>query len=216
MDERYSRLRSDVLLSAQEKQRALAALLTARAPRPLHELKVLEIGCGDGANLLELIWLGLTPGNLTGNELLPERTARARRNLPSETKIVEGDAAKLGFDSDSFDVVYQSTVFTSLLDSEFRQQLASRMWEWLKPGGGVLWYDFVYDNPNNADVRGVGTNEVRRLFPSADITIRRVTLAPPISRRVCRINNKLYHVFNAIPWLRTHVVCWIEKRVDRR
>ena len=29
------------------------------------------------------------------------------------------------------------------------------MWAAVKPGGGVLWYDFTVDNPRNADVRGV-------------------------------------------------------------
>ena len=38
-----------------------------------------------------------------------------------------------------------------------------------------------------------------------------VTLAPPIGRRLCKILPALYPVFNAIPLLRTHVLCWIQK-----
>lgn len=41
--------------------------------------------------------------------------------------------------------------------------------------------------------------------------VKRMTLAPPISRRICKIHPHLYHVFNMIPWLRTHVLIWIEK-----
>ena len=39
------------------------------------------------------------------------------------------------------------------------------MWRWVRPGGGVLWYDFTFDNPRNPDVRGVPLARVRELFP---------------------------------------------------
>jgi hypothetical protein len=40
-------------------------------------------------------------------------------------------------------------------------------------------------------------------------------LAPPIALRVCRIHPSLYGLFNAFPFLRTHVLCWIGKREGR-
>ena len=46
-------------------------------------------------------------------------------------------------------------VFPSILDDSFQQKLADRMWALTKPGGGILWYDFIYNNPRNPDVRGV-------------------------------------------------------------
>jgi hypothetical protein len=112
-------------------------------------------------------------------------------------------------------VVLQSLVFSSILDDAFQAALARRMWQLVRPGGGVLWYDFVYDNPANPDVRGVPVRRVRELFPEAAIVIRRVTLAPPISRRVCRIHPAAYGVFNALPFLRTHVLCWLSKADPR-
>lgn len=61
--------------------------------------------------------------------------------------------------------------------------------------------------------RGAGPyRRVRELFPrAAALVVRRVTLAPPISRLVCRLHPAAYHVFNAILLLRTHALCWIEK-----
>ena len=105
----------------------------------------------------------------------------------------------------------QSTVFSSLLDDAFQQRLADAMWRWTKPGGAVLWYDFTVNNPSNPDVRGVPLARVRELFPQGRITTRRVTLAPPLSRLVCRVHPAAYGLFNALPWLRTHVLCWIAK-----
>lgn len=210
-DARYSMLKPDVWLGVQERQRALIRLLSRYASAELQDLKVLEIGCGTGANLLELLRLGFNPHNLTANELLDERAAMARRNLPDACRILEGDANRLVFEDASFDIVYQSTVFTSLLDVEFQRTLAQCMWRWLKPGGGVLWYDFVYDNPRNPDVRGVPVKRIAELFPQGQLHVQRVTLAPPISRRVAVLSPSLYYLLNSFPFLRTHVLCWIAK-----
>ncbi len=174
-------------------------------------MQVLEVGCGAGSNLLELLRLGFDPSNLIGTELLNERAIHARRILPGAIEIQRGDAAALQFEPARFDIVFQSTVFTSLLDDRFQETLASKMWEWARPGGGILWYDFVYDNPRNPDVRGVSMQRIRELFPRGNIRARRVTLAPPISRRVTRVHPSLYSLFNLLPLLRTHVLCWIGK-----
>jgi SAM-dependent methyltransferase len=209
--ELYSPLRPEVLLALQERQRALVALLTAHAARPLSSLDVLEVGCGTGNNLLELLRLGFDAARLVGSELLPDRIAVARRQLPAATRLHEGDALALPFAPADFDLVYQSTVFSSLLDAGFQERLARRMWDWVRPGGAVLWYDFTFDNPRNPDVQGVPLARVRELFPEGHVTSRRVTLAPPISRRIVRLHPGLYHVFNACPLLRTHRLCWIQK-----
>lgn len=211
-DERYSMLNPAVWQSVQERQRVLLKFLTHYPTKPLADLRLLEVGCGSGGNLLELLRMGFSPANLVGNELLPERSAAARLNLPDVTPVFPGDALKLPFEQCSFDVVYQSTVFTSLLDANFQMQFANKIWSWIKPGGAVLWYDFIYDNPNNPDVKGVSLARIRQLFPDGVLHSRRVTLAPPISRLVCKLHPAFYTVLNTVPLLRTHVLCWIEKK----
>lgn len=211
-DDRYSMLNPAVWQGVQERQRALLQLLAKYQTKQLVDIRVLEVGCGSGGNLLELLRIGLNPANLVGNELLPERSAAARLNLPESTQVLLGDALQLPFDQGIFDVVYQSTVFSSLLDANFQMQLANKMWSWVKPGGAVLWYDFTYDNPYNPDVKGVTMARIRELFPNGVIHSKRVTLAPPISRRVCKLHPYLYTVLNTVPLLRTHVLCWIEKK----
>ena len=92
-----------------------------------------------------------------------------------------------------------------------QQRLADAMWRWVRPGGGVLWYDFTVDNPRNPDVRGIALARVRRLFPQAALSHERVTLAPPLARAVTRLHPGLYTVFNLIPLLRTHLLAWAQK-----
>jgi hypothetical protein len=158
---------------------------------------------------VEAVATCFNPARLVGNELLPARLADARRVLPAETRLIGGDASRL--ECGTFDIVYQSTVFSSILNDAFQMKLAKRMWKMARPGGGVLWYDFCYDNPKNPDVRGVSMRRICELFPESSPVMRRVTLAPPISRFVTRFSTRFYPMLNALPFLRTHALCWIPK-----
>ena len=208
---RYSILNPDVWQSVQERQRAMFRLFARLGWHDLGQRRVLEVGCGNGANLLELLRTGFAPRNLVGIELLPDRFAQAMQLLPPGVTLMQGDASLVKLPDESEDIVLQSTVFSSLLDAPFQWRLAQTMWRWVRPGGGVLWYDFTMNNPRNPDVRGVPVGRIRELFPHGKLSYRRLTLAPPIARRVCRVHPMLYPCFNAIPLLRTHVLAWIEK-----
>ena len=214
--DRYSMLRPDVWHTVQERQRAMLTLFARLGWADLAALRLLEVGCGSGANLQELLRLGFAPQRLSGAELLPERIALARAGLPATVTLFEGDATQLDLAPASFDIVFVSTVFSSLLDSAFQQRLADTMWRWVKPGGGVLWYDFTVNNPRNADVRGVPLGRVRSLFPAGRVQSQRITLAPPIARAVTRVHPAFYTLFNTVPLLRTHSLAWIAKPRDAR
>jgi SAM-dependent methyltransferase len=210
-DDRYRLLNPPALLAFQERQRALVRLLVAHGLVDLAVPTVLEVGSGGGGNLLELLQLGFTPGHLSGVELVGERHAAARACLPASVELTLGDATSVPLAAAPYDVVYQSTVFSSLLDDRYQQHLADVMWAAVKPGGGVLWYDFVVGNPRNPDVRGVPLARVRTLFPAGRIDARRMTLAPPVARAACRLHPSLYCLLVAIPPLRTHLLAWITK-----
>ncbi len=174
-------------------------------------IRLLEVGCGNGSELAQLIQMGVQPECCTGIELLPDRYENAKRILPPACDIRLGDACETNLESGDFDVVFASTVFTSVLDDDVQAALAKEMWRLVGPGGAVLWYDFVYNNPRNPDVRGVPRSRVLELFPQAAAKFRRVTLAPPIGRRLNWLGPIGYRVFNTIPFLRTHLVGWLRK-----
>lgn len=209
--DRYNVLNPDVWQTLQERQRGMLRLFARLGWTDLSQRRVLEVGCGSGGNVLELLRLGFVPRNLAGIELLPERFSQAMQALPSGVVLMQGDASLVKLPDESEDIVMQSTVFSSLLDAPFQWRLAQTMWRWVRPGGGVLWYDFTINNPRNPDVRGVPVARIRELFPHGRLQYRRVTLAPPIARAVCRVHPVLYPCFNVLPFLRTHVLAWIEK-----
>jgi SAM-dependent methyltransferase len=210
-DPRYSLLNPAALLAWQERQRAVLRLLRRLGHTDLATLDLLEVGSGTGSHLLDCLLMGFAPERLAGIELLPERHAAARERLPAAVTLWQGDATAIGLAPASRDIVLQATVFSSLLDDAFQQRLADAMWQAVRPGGGVLWYDFTVDNPRNPDVRGVPLARVKALFPQGRVRAERITLAPPIARVVTRVHPGLYGWFNAVAVLRTHVLAWVGK-----
>lgn len=200
---RYSVFNDAALEALQERQRFLLALLREQGVRDLSGLRMLDLGCGAGQNLLDVLRWGAAPQHLTGIDLLPERIAAARAVLPPAVRLLQGDALGADVPEGSQDIVTQFTVFSSVLDAQVRDALAARMWAWLKPGGLLVWYDFTVDNPRNPDVRGVPLAQVRAWFAQARVLrVRRLTLAPPLARRLPRALRRL------VDWppLRTHVL----------
>jgi ubiquinone/menaquinone biosynthesis C-methylase UbiE len=181
----------------------------------LKDNRLLEIGCGTGDLLRDFVKWGAQPENITGVDLLPDRAADASRLCPEKIKILTGDAAILPFADASFDLVIQSTVFTSVLDAGMKRLMAAEMLRVLKQNGLIVWYDYYMNNPHNADVRGVKLHEIRELFPECKMLLTRITLAPPLARWLARYSWLLCDVLEKIPWLCTHYVGIIRKEKKR-
>ena len=209
--DRYSILNPASILIEQEKERALIKWIKENNIGPLENKKLLEIGCGGGYNLLKFVRLGFKPQNIFANDLISERLQSARELLPSKVHFYEGSAMDLSFKENEFDIVFQSMVFSSILDSDYQIKLAEKMWQLVKPGGGILWYDFIYNNPSNKDVKGVSIAEVKKLFKVKKLYYKKLTLAPPIARIVTKVHPFLYYFFNSTYLLRTHLLIWIQK-----
>ncbi len=185
--------------SRNEREFWFSKLITTQFPDPT-KISMLEIGAGGGDHIGYFRRLGIAEQNIWANELLPDRAVALQNWLPSE-QIIVGDARQIS-PKLQVDIVFQATVFSSILDAEFKKTLAEKMWSLVKPGGLLLWYDFTFDNPWNPDVKGVSWSEARSLFPQAEKTFKvRTTLLPPLGRRVGRLYN-----FLNFPFLRTHIV----------
>jgi len=173
--------------------------------KQIKNLKLLEIGAGGGSNIYFFKQIGILPENIYANELLENRINQLRINH-ADVNIIEGDACEIKEDL-KFDIVFQSTVFTSILDKTFRERLAAKMQSLVNEDGIILWYDFIYNNPSNKDVKGVSKNEILKLFNGGKkVEFFPVTLAPPIGRRI----GPLYSIINKLfPFLRTHIIAVI-------
>jgi SAM-dependent methyltransferase len=194
-----------------ERYQKTLRLLRKAGYHPLSDLHTLDVGCGDGNMLRQFLEWGAVPERLVGIELRPEPVEKSRRLNPA-LDIRCGSAVKLPWSDASFDLVCQHTVFTSIMDPAMKRQIAGEMNRVLRSGGAVLWYDFMYDNPRNPDVRGIKTDEIQLLFPGFGIHVHRITLAPPIARRLPEpLLPVLYPLLAAIPLLRTHYLGLLAK-----
>lgn len=190
-------------------ERALVEALAAERLTDLDTLRALDVGCGGGWWLRTLLRWGARPAHLAGIDLLPESVAAARGIHP-ELLIACGSAERLPFPDRTFDLVSQFTVFSSILDQPMRQRIAAEMLRVLRPGGVVLWYDFTV-NPRNRDTRGIGRRELQALFPGCSARVRRVTLAPPLARRLAPRAWPLAVALESVPWLRTHLLATLTR-----
>ena len=180
---RYSLSDPGALFLYQQRTRDVVRLLVRAGYFPLDGARILDVGCGGGGWLVDFESWGARQDNLAGIDVDRSRLARARERLPA-ADLREGDGEVLPWPAGSFDLVVQSMAFTSILRTELRVALAAEMTRVVRPSGAILWYDFFRANPRNPDVRAIGGTEVRRLFPGFDLTLKRVTLAPPLARRL--------------------------------
>lgn len=200
----YSRFNPAYLHMVQEREQRLLALLVRYGWRSFASKSILEIGCGEGDILRDFIKWGARPENIVGIDLIPERVAKAIELCPKGVKLHQGSAAQLPFPEKAFDLVMQSTVFTSVLDAPMKMQIAAEMRRVLTPDGLILWYDYHMNNPNNPDVRGVKAKEIHALFPGADIRLEKITLAPPLARLLAPYSWLLCDLLSNFPFLCTH------------
>lgn len=215
-DARYSWFNCGHLFIEQEIERRVLALLKRQGcSDSLPEKRILEVGCGIGFRLRQFVKWGAEPQNLVGLDLLPDDVVEARRLSPTSTALCCRNAADLEFPDETFDIVFQSMVFSSVLDASMRQRIAAEMLRVLKTDGFIIWYDFHCDNPWNPDVRGIRRREIRQLFSGCRITLERLTLVPHASRLLAPYSWLLCYFFSTIPLLCTHYLGVVRKMASR-
>lgn len=207
--ELYSPFNRANLFILQQRQRALLQLLQAGGFTPLHHQRILEIGCGEGGVLHEVLGYGANPRQLGGGDLLWERVSRAHARLP-HLPLACLDARHLPYPAATFDLALQFTVFSSILDPTLKAALAQELMRVLKPGGAVVWYDF-WLNPTNPQTRGIRPPEIRTLFPGCTLTLRRITLAPPLARRLVPLSWLCAALLEKIGLFNTHYLVLIRR-----
>jgi ubiquinone/menaquinone biosynthesis C-methylase UbiE len=209
VDDRYSLNLPGNMARLQEIERHVLQLLSRHGREDLHIQMILDVGCGTGYWLRKFVEWGANPANLHGIDLLETRINEARRVTAPGTHLCAGSASRLEFGDGTFDLVCQFMMFSSILDSGLRQQIAAEMLRVLKADGIILWYDSHLNNPRNPDVRGLKRAELRSLFPDCHIDSIRTTFLPPLARRLGWTSVNLYPLASAFRLLNSHYVAVI-------
>jgi len=210
-DDRYAWTTPAYVFTMQGVERRLLATLSHNGITSLEAMRILEIGCGTGYWLREFVKWGAQSQNVVGMDLLAAGVDEARGTCAQGVNLFCGSGAALPLPTASFDLVAQFTVFTSILEPALKRRVAFEMLRVVKPTGLILWYDFFFDNPKNSNVRGIAGREIQQLFPGCSVNLRRVTLAPPLTRRLASRSWLACSLLEAIPLLRTHFLGVIRK-----
>lgn len=194
-----------------EREERILRFFSKKAMKSLEGVKILDVGCGAAALLRRLFDWGAEPRNCFGVDVMGNLLQIGKRLSPANLGLVECTGTQLPFPDETFDVVFQFTLFTSVLDSSMKRAIASEILRTLRRGGYFIWYDFAYSNPRNGTVRGIGKREIKDLLSGCKLKFERVTLAPPLGRVATRFSPTLYHLLSSAYCLRTHYLCYAEK-----
>ncbi len=209
----YSWFNQANLFTLHERQRAVLRALKQNDLTDLHRYQILEMGCGGGGVLTEYLGFGALPKNLYGVDLLFDRLLHAKRGLPG-SNFANANGQHLPFPSGVFDLVLQYTAFSSILDSDLRQEISRDILRVLQPNGMILWYDF-WINPTNPNTRGIRPPEIRRLFSNCRFEFQRITLAPPIVRKLSSLSWGLCLFLENLKIFNTHYLVAIRPNPER-
>ncbi|HEV8200063.1 MAG TPA: class I SAM-dependent methyltransferase [Candidatus Polarisedimenticolia bacterium] len=186
------------------KWEALRPLL-ASLGLPRQDALVLDLGAGGGIDCVEMDRLGWPRSGIVALDLVAPDLRAARRQLPGLPAAV-ADATQLPIGDARVDLVFQSTMISSVLDASRRSAIYAEGARVLKPGGAFISYDTRYPNPWNRNTRPVSAAELRGAFPGWPLRLRSVTLLPPLVRRLAPISEGLCGAFERLPFLRSHFI----------
>jgi len=172
--------------------------------------RILDIGCGHGEVLSYFLEEGVSPRNLHGIDLLSERIEEAQRLYPG-VSFTCTNAERLPYADLFFDIITQSTAFTSILDLQMKKRIANEMLRILKNDGIIIWHDYRFNNPFNRDVKGIKKEEIMALFENCNFSFHSMNLNAFIARPLAQFSWKLCEQLERIPFLRTHWLVTIRK-----
>jgi len=171
----------------------------------LSALRLLDLGSGGGVECERFRALGVRPENIVALDLLQEYSQAARAALPWLASV-QGDAAILPFRESAFDVVYQSTMLSSVLDQERRAGILEQVRRVLAPGGLFLSYDTRYPNPWNPNTRPVPASEMRAALPEFRFRVRSLTPIPHLVRFLRFLPSPVWKAVEWVPAFRSHLL----------
>jgi SAM-dependent methyltransferase len=167
--------------------------------------RLLDLGAGSGGDCERFRELGVRPDRIVAIDLLQEFARQARRSH-AWLAAVQADGALLPLRDGSFDLVYQSTMLSSVLDRSRRGRILGEVRRVLAPSGLFISYDTRYRNPWNRNTRPVSSSEIREAFPGWTVSSHSTTPIPQLVRFLERLPRWTWRAIETVPPLRSHLL----------
>jgi SAM-dependent methyltransferase len=188
-------------------------LFSTLALAPLGERRLLDAGCANG-KWLEICcnrW-GARQIHCFGNDKREDRWREWRQTNPrTEITFVLQPTHELDFTPHSFDLVHQSMMLSSIVETETRTRTAEALWRFLRPNGILISYDF-WLNPLNLGTVGIDWAELQRLFPDGrKVYARSLTLAPPLGRKLTMLRKPILLALEKLRFMNSHLLVALQR-----
>jgi arsenite methyltransferase len=116
--------------------------------------RVLDLGCGAGTDSLVAVQMVAPDGLVTGIDMTPEMVAKARASAAAarltNVEFVEGEAERLPFPDEAFDVVISNGVIDLIPDKD---AVFAELFRVLRSGGRLQIADVTIQRPVSEESR---------------------------------------------------------------
>lgn len=177
---------------------------------------ILDVGCGGGGNIFQLIRLGYRYANITGIDINDERIAIGKADFPLCHFFI-ADASQMFFSDNSFDLIYESTMFSTLPDEDLCIAISREMVRVCKKGGYLLLVDWRYKKSGSTKYNALNRKKVKTYFGVSQVTdlisVEAGALVPPLGRFLSKYIPSLYFLVAALlPFSVGQIVYILKKR----
>ena len=131
------------------------------------EDKILEVGCGEGANIKHFRSIGVD-NNIVGIDFLKEKIDFCSEHKINDTEFYVADARKLPFEDNSFEITFMRDILHHLDDD--RKTVINELRRVTKPGGYIIIIEANYGKFTNkvfafiyAHERGIKNSTINKL-----------------------------------------------------
>lgn len=145
--------------------------------KSLEDKWILDVGCGNGYWLRQILELGADPEKVFGIDLTSERFKQGVGKNP-RIKLITSDARSLPFADLVFDLVIQNVCFMTIPLEQDRRQVATEMSRVLARGGYIYWWDLGQLGP---PYQALGTNQPEHYWSDLPIARNVVGRMPTVS-----------------------------------
>ena len=209
------RINHGVLFQTLASEASLVQAIRAVAHDP-RTARILDVGCGGGGGICELVRLRYDSRNMTGIDIRSQRVEEAKQLWP-KVRFIEGDASQMEFVDSCFDLIFESTMFATLPDDVLSAGIAAEMVRVCKPGGYILLRDWRTPKSRDSKYKALTKKRLRKLFSvSKDTEIIgtfRGALVPPVGRFLsARLPSLYFMVAAVVPLLVGQVTYVLRKK----
>jgi ubiquinone/menaquinone biosynthesis C-methylase UbiE len=173
---------------------------------------ILDVGCASGYGLTPFLLTGFSSEQLCGIDLFEDRINMGRKKYPGFDLLL-GDAVKMPYPDNHFDMVMEQFCFCHIESDEVREKIARQMLRVVKPDGYILVHDWIVGSPKR-HYNGVSRKKIEHLFDWAEIIkVFPSQLAPPIGRVLSKYMPSTYMMVRALlPFLTLSKITLLKKR----